>query len=164
MFRLEMSRWKCWDWQNRMALLGHCSYYLPILECNTTESPPSIHQPKGQTLNQYKWRVCLWHAPFTNDKILWKFIRFCYNIPTEQPSDHGQHTYSTDQISRVWTPPIPSAHSSHPLLRNQTLVTTIEHLWPLCCVIIAFQRSIPWSNRWTTVNWSEDRKIHITHR
>jgi len=29
-----------------------------------------------------------------------------------------QHTNSAAQISRVWTPPIPSTVSSHPLLRN----------------------------------------------
>ena len=38
------------------------------------------------------------------------------------------HTYCAVQISRVWTPPIPSAHCSHPPLWNQTLVTTVEHL------------------------------------
>ena len=39
-----------------------------------------------------------------------------------------QHTFSAVQVSRIWTPPIPSAHSSHCPLWNQTWVTAIEHL------------------------------------
>ena len=38
-----------------------------------------------------------------------------------------QHTFSAVQVSRVRTPPIPSAHSSHCPLWNQTWVTAIEH-------------------------------------
>ena len=57
------------------------------------------------------------------------------------------------QISRVWTPPIPSAHSFHPPLRNQTLITTVEQFWTPCCISVALHRSILRSNRWTAVNW-----------
>ena len=64
------------------------------------------------------------------------------------------NSLSAVQISRVRTPPIPSAHSSHPSFWNQTLVTLVEHLWTLCCVSVALQRSIPWGNRRTTVNWN----------
>ena len=60
---------------------------------------------------------------------------------------------SATQISRIWTPPIPSAYSSHPSLWNQTWVTAVEHLWTFCCVVIALQKSILWYNRSTTVNW-----------
>ena len=65
------------------------------------------------------------------------------------------HTHSTAYFSRVWTPPIPSAHSSYPSLWNQTLVTPVKHLWTLCCVSVALQRSIPGGNRGTTANWSK---------
>ena len=34
----------------------------------------------------------------------------------EELHDSLQHTYSAALISRVWTPPVPSAHSCHPLL------------------------------------------------
>ena len=38
------------------------------------------------------------------------------------------NSLSAVQISRVRTPPIPSAHSSHPSFWNQTWVTLVEHL------------------------------------
>ena len=69
--------------------------------------------------------------------------------------DTSQHTFSADQVSRVWTPPIPSTVSTHPSLRNQTWVTVVEHLWTLC-VSVALQRSTLGGNRRTTVNWTED--------
>ena len=66
-----------------------------------------------------------------------------------------QHTYSAAQVSRVWTPPIHSAHSSHPSLWNKTWVTAVEHLWTICCTSVRCHRSIPWVTRGTTVNWGE---------
>ena len=63
-----------------------------------------------------------------------------------------KHTY-TAQISRVWTPPIFSAHSSHPPLWHQTWVTAVKYLWIFCCISVALQRSTLWVTRGTTVNW-----------
>ena len=53
----------------------------------------------------------------------------------------------TAQISRVWTPPIPSAHSSHSPLWNQILATAVEYLCTLSCVGIVLQISTLWCNR-----------------
>ena len=52
----------------------------------------------------------------------------------------------------VWAPPIPSTHSSHPPLWHQTWVTAVEHVWTLCCISVAVQRSTLGDNWWTTVN------------
>ena len=67
-----------------------------------------------------------------------------------------QHTFRAAQVSRVWTPPIPSTHSSHPSLWNQTWVAAVEHLWTLCCVSVALQKSMLWGSRSTTVNCEEN--------
>ena len=72
-----------------------------------------------------------------------------------------QHT-SAPQICSVGTPPIPSAHSSHSFLWNMTWVTAIEHLWTLCCVSVALQRSILGGNWWTTINWRESKQNSST--
>ena len=40
----------------------------------------------------------------------------------------SQLTNIAAQISRVWTPPISSTHSSHPPLWHQTWVTPVNHL------------------------------------
>ena len=62
-------------------------------------------------------------------------------------------TYSTAQISRVWTPPIPSAHSSHSHHWNQTWVTAEKRHRTICCASVVCHRSILRGNRRTTVNW-----------
>ena len=74
-----------------------------------------------------------------------------------------QHTNSASQISRIWTPSISSAHSSHPPLWNQTWVTAVEHLWTIHCASVALQRSIPWSSRGTTVNWRVNSEKFAWH-
>ena len=96
----------------------------------------------------------------------WKTNREKTNKQTNKQTITNKHNptwniFSATQISRVWTPPIPSAHSSHPPLWNQTWVTPVEHLWTFCCVGVALQRSIPGGNWHTTVidNWSKDYKM-----
>ena len=65
------------------------------------------------------------------------------------------HTYCAVQMSRIWTPSILSAHSSHPCFWNQTWVTAVEHLWTLCGAVVALQSSILGGNWETAVSWKE---------
>ena len=69
-----------------------------------------------------------------------------------------QHTY-TAQISRVWTPPIFSAHCrSH--RSHQTTGTDVECHWTNCSAnVVACNKSAFWVRCWTTVNYSEDIMI-----
>ena len=105
--------------------------------------------------------------------------RYCILHQISQSNKQNKHTikqtniinvdptwniFSASQISRVWTPPTPSAHSSHPPLWNPTWVTAVEHLWTLCCVSVALQRSILWCNRWSTVNWRRHWMTNNLHR
>ena len=62
-------------------------------------------------------------------------------------------TCSTAQISRVWTPPTPSAHSSHPSNWNQTWVTAVKYHRTIGCTSVVGHSSILRGNRRTTVNW-----------
>ena len=55
-------------------------------------------------------------------------IRHAQNKQSEDSINICTYTFSPAYFSRVRTPTIPSAHSSHPPLWNQTLITTLEHL------------------------------------
>ena len=97
---------------------------------------------------------CFEHKIFTTHKWIH------YTLHTMKYHYYAGPLTCTAQISRVWTPPTSSAHSSHSPLWNQILGTAVEHFCTLNCVGIVLQRSTLWGNWCTTVNWRNDQALH----
>ena len=97
---------------------------------------------------------CFEHKIFTTHKWIH------YTLHTMKYHYYAGPLTCTAQISRVWTPPTSSAHSSHSPLWNQILATAVEYFCTLNCVGIVLQRSTLWGNWCTTVNWRNDQTLH----